>query len=244
MRNLIRETLILATLLAARVPAAAPAPPAQALARLAAGNRRYVAHHARHRIPVNAAERARVAQKQKPFAIVLACSDSRVVPELIFDQRLGDLFIIRVAGNITDPVVLGSIEYAAVQFGTPLVLVLGHQRCGAVTAAVEAKEPPAGNVGAILRTIGPAVERARTLCPDPSGPKLVECAIQQNIRQAERHLLDNSPVLAGLVRAGRLVVAGGEYQLDTGRVSFLPPEPAPEPKAPLPPSEAKAQAAR
>jgi len=227
MPSLIWKTWLAAALVAAPGPSA-PSPPAEALARLAAGNRRYVAHHPRNPIPVYAAERARVAQGQKPFAIVLACSDSRVVPELIFDQRLGDLFIIRVAGNITDPVVLGSIEFAAERFGCPLVLVLGHQRCGAVTAAVEAKEPPTGNLGAILRAIRPAVERARALCPGAAGPQLVECAVQQNVRESERLLVEGSPVLARLAREGRLVIAGGEYQLDTGLVRFLPPEPTPK----------------
>ncbi|MGA2079940.1 MAG: carbonic anhydrase [Holophaga sp.] len=224
---LIWKTWLTAALLAAPGPPA-PSPPAKALAKLAAGNRRYLSHHLRNPIPLHGAERALVAQKQKPFAIVLACSDSRVVPELIFDQRLGALFIILVAGNITDPVVLGSVEYAAEQFGCPLVLVLGHQRCGAVTAAVEAKEPPTGNLGAILKAIRPAVERARALCAGAAGPQLVECAVQQNIREAERLLVEGSPVLARLVWEGRLVIAGGEYHLDTGLVRFLPPEPAPK----------------
>ena len=152
--------------------------------------------------------------KQAPIAIVLTCSDSRVVPEFILDQRLGDLFVVRVAGNTLDPMVLGSMEYAADHFGTSLILVLGHKRCGAVIAAVEAEGEPEGNVGSILANILPAVEQAKATCGAEAGPKLVDCAVEQNVRMVVKQIPEQSPLLAQLVKEGKLKIQGANYDLD------------------------------
>ena len=154
-------SLPIALLLASSAGAFSPPRPDQALQRLLDGNRRYVIHQHGASPLANRNLRLRTARRQTPFAVVLACSDSRVPPELIFDQRLGDLFVVRVAGNVVDPVVLGSVEYAVLNLGTPLVLVLGHTKCGAVTAALDPGKVPEGNLGAIVEAIRPAVEKVR-----------------------------------------------------------------------------------
>lgn len=212
-------------LAALALPAASPkAPdPGQALRRLLDGNRRYVGHQHGARPLANRDLRQKTARKQTPFAVVLACSDSRVAPELIFDQRLGDLFVIRVAGNVTDPVILGSIEYAVLNLGTPLVLVLGHSNCGAVAAAVGARQVPEGNLGAIVRSILPAVEKARAGCGD--GPGLPARAAEENVRLTQARILADSPVLALKVQEGHLKIQGGSYDLETGRFHLLPASP-------------------
>ena len=125
---------------------------------------------------------------QKPYAIILSCSDSRVPPEIIFDKGLGEIFVVRVAGNIPDPVILGSIEYAAEHFGCPLIMVLGHNRCGAVTAAVESQGHPHGNIGAIIKTITPAVKQARKDARGAGKSDLVESAIDNNIKLVAKSL--------------------------------------------------------
>jgi len=130
----------------------------QALQQLMEGNKRFVDQHMTGQKLCDAKARQSLATGQKPYAVILTCSDSRVPPEIIFDKGLGEIFVIRVAGNVPDPIVLGSIEYAAEHIGSPLVMVLGHERCGAVTAAVDAKGKPEGNIGAIVKTIAPAVK--------------------------------------------------------------------------------------
>ena len=152
--------------------------------------------------------------KQAPIAMVLTCSDSRVVPEFILDQRLGDLFVVRVAGNTLDPVVLGSMEYAAGHFGTALILVLGHTRCGAVMAAVDAVGEPEGNVGSILSGIRPAVEQAKAICGAEAGPRLVGCAIEQNVRMVTKLIHERPPLLSRLVKEGKVKIQGANYDLD------------------------------
>ena len=133
----------------------------EALSKLMDGNLHFVANQITIRETSTPSIREALATGQKPFAIILACSDSRVPPEIIFDQGLGEIFVVRVAGNVPDPVILGSIEYAAEHFNCPLVMVLGHKRCGAVTAAVQSQGPPHGNIGAIIKTIAPAVKQAK-----------------------------------------------------------------------------------
>jgi carbonic anhydrase len=162
---------------------------------------------------------ADVAMRQAPFAVVVACSDSRVSPELLFDQGLGDLFIIRLAGNIVDDAALGSIEYAVDHLGVPLVVVLGHERCGAVTATVEAvekNEKVPGHLPALVDAIRPAVEQVK----GQPGDK-VDNAVKANVRLVTAKLKSAEPIVAPAVRAGKVRVLGAYYDLDDGKVSFI-----------------------
>ena len=184
------------------------------LRRLLDGNERFVA--SRMAYPDQSPEhRAKISQAQEPFAVVLCCSDSRVPPEIIFDQGLGDLFIVRVAGNSVEPATLGSIEYAAEHLKTSLVVVLGHERCGAVKAAVAPGEAP-GHLGAILDPIRPSVEAVKA-----KGGDVAENAMKAHVRNMVGQLKSSKPVLAELSHEGRLKVVGARYDLDTGRVEIL-----------------------
>lgn len=185
-----------------------------ALKKLMDGNDRYV--HALRHPNRGALRRAQVAQGQHPIAIVLGCSDSRVPPEILFDQGLGDLFIVRVAGNIADPVVLGSIEYAAEHLGVPLLMVLGHERCGAVAASVQGGEAP-GHIGSLVEAIMPAVLATRDMPGDH-----VDNAVVMNVRNVVGELGRSRPILAHLVETQQLKVVGGYYDLDTGAVELVP----------------------
>jgi carbonic anhydrase len=193
--------------------------PAAALQRLMDGNARYVAGKS-VRPNQDAERRASLAGGQHPFATILACADSRVGPELIFDQGLGDLFVIRVAGNVVDEVVLASIEYSVIHLGSPLVMVLGHERCGAVTAAVDAAagkssdEDRGTSIGALVDLIAPAVREIPAGAPDK-----VEAAVMLNARREARAILTSSPPLRERVRAGRLQVVSARYDLDDGAVA-------------------------
>ncbi|MEU8616018.1 carbonic anhydrase, partial [Actinoplanes sp. NPDC048791] len=192
--------------------------PAAALARLLAGNRRFVSGHARHPHQT-LADLHEVAAGQHPFAITIGCADSRVSPEFLFDQGLGDLFDNRVAGNIVDDLLLGSIEFAVEEFGSPLVVVLGHERCGAVTATIDAIESGAGapgHIGTIVDALRPIVE------PELSRPgDVVDNAVRANIRAQAAQLTARSELLAEHVRAGELRIVGARYDLDTGRVALV-----------------------
>jgi carbonic anhydrase len=165
-------------------------------------------------------------QPQRPFAIVLGCSDSRTPVEILFDEGFGDLFVVRLAGNVVAPSVIGSIEFAASQFGTQLVVVLGHTRCGAIGATVRALHsgdgPESNNLRAITNRIAPhiapLVERSGT---PPSDPTLQREAMRANVRASVAHLRYGSELLENLGMAGRLVIVGAEYELETGRVRFL-----------------------
>ncbi len=185
--------------------------------RLIAGNGRYIAGE-----PLrvdHSARREAVAPAQMPFAIVLGCSDSRVPPELLFDQGLGDIFTIRVAGNIADDVAIGSMEYAVEHFATPLIVVLGHERCGAVAAtvdAVTAGATPPPHIASLVAAIRPAVEASKGM----SG-NAVENAITMHIRRTVDALASSGPVLADAVGQGRLRIVGAEYRFASGRVEFL-----------------------
>ncbi len=160
-----------------------------------------------------------------PFAIILGCSDSRVPAELVFDQSLGDLFVIRVAGNIVAPSQVGSIEFAAERFGTPLVVVLGHSQCGAVCATLEELERPANsrspNLSSIVDRIRPAVEPLLDTGHDRDRDELIARAVHANIRKATDQLRHGSAILERLIRERRLLVAGAHYSLETGLVEFL-----------------------
>lgn len=193
----------------------------EALKRLLDGNQRYRANHTTIRETSTPSIREALSTGQKPFAIILSCSDSRVPPEIIFDKGLGEIFVVRVAGNIADPVILGSIEYAAEHFGSPLIVVLGHNRCGAVTAAVESQGHPHGNIGAIIKTITPAVKQARKDAKGAGKSDLVESAIDNNIKLVAKSLIEQSPVIRSLVDAGKVKIIGAKYDLDDGTVRLL-----------------------
>lgn len=185
------------------------------LAELTAGNAHHVAHRYQH--PHETAERQReLASGQNPHAEILSCADSRVPPELIFDQGLGDLFIIRVAGNVVSDTELGSLEYGAEHLHVPLLVVLGHQHCGAVTAAVEGGEAE-GHIAALVNLLRPAVEKTRGMPGDH-----VENAVKANVEMVVKQLRSSTPVLAKLVSEGKLKVVGAVYSLDTGKVTWLP----------------------
>lgn len=188
--------------------------PEAALQMLIEGNARFVKMSPQH--PDQSTERrAVVAKGQTPFAIILSCSDSRVPPELIFDQGLGDLFVVRLAGNIVDNSALGSIEYAAEHLGARLILVLGHERCGAVTAAVNGGKLP-GHIAEIVQNIMPAVETHR----GADGKADVETCITENVNRVVKELKGAKPIISELVEAGKLAVFGAKYDLDSGTVDF------------------------
>jgi carbonic anhydrase len=181
------------------------------------GNKRFV-EGAFSKKDLGDAIRKELAKGQHPFAIVVNCSDSRVAPEIIFDQGLGSLFVIRVAGNVVDPVVLGSIEYAAEHLHTPLLVILGHTQCGAVTAAVDTKGKPEGNIVVIVKKILPAVRRAEA--KGGSREEIIAGAIKENVLL----VIDNikkSPVLKHLIEKGELKVVGAIYDISTGVVEVI-----------------------
>ncbi len=173
---------------------------------------------------LNETRRAELTNGQEPFAIVLGCSDSRVPAEIVFDQGLGDLFVIRVAGNIVAPSQIGSVEFAAARFGTRLVVVLGHSRCGAILATLEELQRPTENQSRNLRAI---VDRVRPSVEGLLGAgtrdhdDLVQQAVQANIRASAYHLRHGSEVLEQLIRDDGLLVIGAEYSLETGVVEFF-----------------------
>ncbi|MDX2211683.1 MAG: carbonic anhydrase [Oculatellaceae cyanobacterium bins.114] len=184
-----------------------------ALEKLIAGNQRYVTSQLVHHHQSASRMRA-IAVGQHPFAIILGCADSRVPPEIIFDQGLGDLFVIRVAGNILDDAILGSIEYAVAELGTALVLVLGHERCGAVAATVNHAQI-LGHISTLLSAIQPAIDRAKTEPGD-----LLDNAVRANIELVVEQLKSSMPV-AELVQHNRLKVVGAQYNLNCGEVEII-----------------------
>jgi carbonic anhydrase len=196
-----------------------------ALERLREGNRRFVSEWRRHDTQASQARRAEVAAGQEPFAIILGCSDSRVPAEIVFDQGLGDLFVIRVAGNIVAPSQIGSVEFAATRFGTRLVVVLGHSQCGAILATLEDLQQPSEERSHTLRSIvdrvRPSVEGllATEIRNDPVA--LVEQAVRANIRASADHLRHGSAILEELVDTDGMLMVGAEYSLDTGLVDFF-----------------------
>ncbi len=197
----------------------------EALERLREGNRRFVSDVRSRETLTSQARRHEVAAGQKPFAIILGCSDSRVPAEIVFDQGLGDLFVIRVAGNIVASSQVGSVEFAAARFGTRLVVILGHSQCGAVLATLEELQQPTGSQSRHLRSIvdrvRPSVEAllATELRHDPEA--LVRRAVRANIRVAANQLRHGSEVLEHLIQKEGLLVVGSEYSLETGIVEFF-----------------------
>src|SRR5215467_7915724 len=189
--------------------------PAEAISKLKEGNGRYTSGNLQHPGQTTA-RRTELATTQRPFAIIVSCSDSRVPPEIVFDQGLVDLFIVRVAGNVINDEGLGSIEYAVDHLGSRLILVLGHQSCGAVKAAKEtiaAKGKAPGHIESLVRAIKPAVEA--TVKDD------LETTIKTNVKNLVQALRSSTPILKAEVDSGKIQVIGGYYSLDTGAVTFL-----------------------
>ena len=195
--------------------------PAQALSRLLAGNARFV--RGQLTSPNAIAERRQdVAGGQKPFAILLTCADSRVPPEHVFDQSLGDLFVCRVAGNVLESRIVGSIEFAVASFQPPLVMVLGHERCGAVIdtiALLEKGQTAPGSIQAVVDAIAPVVRRTARGSLDPDA--YLGRVIRANARAVAAQLRDDSPIVRDAVAAGKLRVVAAEYSLSSGRVTLL-----------------------
>jgi carbonic anhydrase len=196
-----------------------------ALERLRAGNRRFVASISSGEMHLHLAKGVELTQEQEPIAIILGCSDARVPAEIVFDQGLGELFVIRVAGNVVAPSQVGSVEFAASRFGTRLVVVLGHSRCGAVLATIEELQRPAENQSLNLRSIvdrvRPSVEGLLRTELKHNLPALVGNAVRSNVRASVDHLRHGSALLEQLIRHEGLMVVGAEYSLETGIVEFF-----------------------
>jgi carbonic anhydrase len=183
---------------------------------LLAGNQRFVTGESAKRNLIN--DRRRLQKTQHPRAAVLSCSDSRVPPETIFDQGLGDLFVVRIAGNSDDPLGLGSLEYAVEHLGTNVIVVLGHQSCGAVTAACSREAMPSPSLEAVIRPIAESCTVAKT---QGSADDLIEQAVKDHVRKTAHDLLVRSSILKHAYDAGRLAIIEAYYSLDTGTVTRL-----------------------
>jgi len=197
----------------------------EAIERLQEGNRRFVLDLGRRSTVPGQTRRNELAAGQEPFAIILGCSDSRVPAEIIFDQGLGDLFVIRVAGNIVAHSQIGSVEFAAERFGTELVVVLGHSMCGAILATLEELGRPtevqSPNLRSIVDRIRPSVEGLLTTELRQNPDALVQQAVRANILASANQLQHGSKILEQMIRSGRLLVVGAEYSLETGIVDFF-----------------------
>jgi carbonic anhydrase len=206
--------------------------PDEALQKLMDGNKHYVENKMTSAAMSDAATRTSLAKSQKPYAVILTCSDSRVPPEIIFDKGLGELFVVRVAGNIPDPVVIGSIEYAVEHLGSPLVMVLGHERCGAVTATVDSKGKSTGssNIDAIVKAIKPNVKSAakgceackdQKKCAESNKSEFVECVIDANAKTTAEALIQSSSILKHLAEEKKIKIVAAKYDLDDGVVTLF-----------------------
>jgi carbonic anhydrase len=202
----------------------------EALDRLREGNLRFVSEESNRDDTSSTSRRRRLALGQEPFAIILGCSDSRVPAELVFDQGLGDLFVIRVAGNIVAPSQVGSVEFAAERYGTRLVVVLGHSMCGAILATLEElgrkTEEQSRNLRAIVDRIRPSVQALVRNGHGLEGDELVHQAVRANIRVSANQLRHGSEILEQLIQTRGLMVVGAEYSLETGVVDFFDGLPA------------------
>lgn len=197
----------------------------EALEQLRAGNRRFVSSIETREALLGNGQRVELAPEKRPFAIVLGCSDGRVPAEIIFDQGLGDLFVIRVAGNIVAPSQVGSVEFAASQYGTPLVVVLGHTQCGAIQATLDEIQQPSEHQSRNLQSI---VDRVRPSIDVLMGTELrhdlgalKRHAVRANVRVSVNHLRHGSQILERLIQKGGLLVVGAEYSVETGVVDFF-----------------------
>jgi carbonic anhydrase len=186
----------------------------EALKCLVEGNKRFVSGPM-IRPDQGKARRAELVRGQQPYAIIVTCSDSRIPPELIFDKGFGDLFVVRTAGNVVDDIALGSVEYAAEHLHVPLIIVLGYKGCGAVSAAVKGAEAP-GHIAAVVAAIRPAVEKAKGVEGDP-----VDNTVKANILAVTEKLKSSEPILADLVKEGKLTIIPARYDMETGNVELL-----------------------
>jgi carbonic anhydrase len=197
----------------------------EALTRLMDGNRRFTATLRDSDGFLSGTGRPQLTKSQEPFAIILGCSDARVPAEIVFDQGLGDLFVIRVAGNIVAPSQVGSVEFAAARFHTRLVVVMGHSQCGAITATLEELQRPgetqSPNLRSIVDQVRPSVEALMQTDLRQNLDKLIDQAVRLNIRASANHLRHGSQILEQLIRDDGLLVVGAEYSLDTGEVDFF-----------------------
>jgi carbonic anhydrase len=200
-------------------------PAADALERLREGNRRFASDVSSHANTGFRTRRLETAPNQEPFAIILGCSDSRVPAEIVFDQGLGDLFVIRVAGNIVAPSQIGSVEFAAARAGARLVVVLGHSRCGAILATLEELARPSNdqsrNLRSIVERIRPAIQPILMSQITPTDDALIRRAVRANVTASVSHLRHGSDVLERLIQTDGLVIVGAEYCLETGIVEFF-----------------------
>jgi carbonic anhydrase len=199
--------------------------PLDALRRLKQGNQRFMTGTPNDDSTLHAVRRAALLETQKPFAVILGCSDSRVPAEIVFDQGLGDLFVIRVAGNIVAPSQLGSIEFAVQQFAIGLVIVMGHSRCGAIEATlnnIRSQEPAAtSNIASIIARIRPAIEPLARALSQEDPLLLQQAAVLSNIQASVNQVRRGTSMLEELIISQRLIVAGASYDLASGEVMFL-----------------------
>lgn len=206
--------------------------PDEALQKLMDGNKEYVANKMSNTAKCDLASRAALSTSQKPYAIILSCSDSRVPPEIIFDKGLGEIFVVRVAGNVPDPVVLGSIEYAAEHLGSPLIMVLGHERCGAVKATADAKGKSTGskNIDAIVKNVAANSKDAakhceackgNAKCAENKSSEYVECMVDANAKSVAANLTKQSAILKHLAKEKKIKIVAAKYDLDDGLVTLF-----------------------
>jgi len=192
--------------------------PDQGTASLTEGNSRYIAGQTAKK---GSGEefRSELAKGQHPFAVIVACSDSRVAPEIVFDQDLGKIFVVRTAGNVVDPIALGSIEYAVEHLHAPLVVVLGHESCGAVKATIESKGEPEGNIGAIVKKIMPAVKRAKASLKQ--GEDLTYRSVIENVKEVAETIRKKSKIVSHEMHEGKVKLVGAYYSISTGKVEAV-----------------------
>ncbi|MBD2520551.1 carbonic anhydrase [Nostoc sp. FACHB-973] len=191
-----------------------PVSPNEAVRRLLNGNQRFV--HQQRKYPDQSLEHLRlVAKAQYPFAAILGCADSRVPAEIVFDQGLGDLFVVRVAGNVASDMAIGSLEYSTAVLGSQLIVVLGHKRCGAVTEAIK-NEPLPGRIGFVIESIKPALANVKLTTANTS-----DDAVKANVKYQAKKLEESSVILAKLLREGKLKIIGACYDIDTGEVNIV-----------------------
>ena len=193
--------------------------PDAALELLKAGNERFEKEQLKE-VDLSSEKREKLVNGQSPFAVIVACSDSRVPPELIFNQWLGDLFVVRVAGNVIDKIELGSVEYAVEHLKTPLIVVMGHEHCGAVEAAVDANgKKQHGNIGAIINKIEPSVKKMKS--KNLQGEKLVEEVTNENINNSSREIKESSKAIREALQKEKIKIVEAKYMLKSGEVQWL-----------------------
>jgi carbonic anhydrase len=210
--------MLLAVIISASLSFAGAQKGDEALSKLLDGNKRFISGSLATK-DTGDAKRKELLKAQHPYAIVVTCSDSQAAPEIIFDQQLGDIFVVRSAGNVLDPISVGSIEYAAEHLHAPLLIILGHDKCDAVSAAVEAKEKTEDNIWTILRKILPAVKKATAR----GGTKvdILNSAIRENVLLQQKYLLRKSPAVKKLIASGDLKVVAGIFHIESGAVELF-----------------------